>query len=176
MTLRFYTFSYNPHQDHWNHWPSVLFLLFNLEPLSLFPLTPPNWLIQTTHVFKFWTVTIHSISSQYFPHFVNVILSIYTSTSSIWDISLLTSSLTLVFASPMGIWYVISMCMFLIIEEDKSLFHMFVFLFPLLDRWLCPLFCWIVCLFLIDLIRGYLATVAKTNEMVTSHILSTDFY
>lgn len=62
MTLRFYTFSYNPHQDHWNHWPSVLFLLFNLEPLSLFPLTPPNWLIQTTHVFKFWTVTIHSIS------------------------------------------------------------------------------------------------------------------
>lgn len=114
--------------------------------------------------------------SQYFPHFVNVILSIYTSTSSIWDISLLTSSLTLVFASPMGIWYVISMCMFLIIEEDKSLFHMFVFLFPLLDRWLCPLFCWIVCLFLIDLIRWYLATVAKTNEMVTSHILSTDFY
>ena len=62
MTLRFYTFSYNPHQDHWNHWPSVLFLLSNLESLSLLPLTPPNWLIQTTHVFKFWTVTIHSIS------------------------------------------------------------------------------------------------------------------
>lgn len=31
----------------------------------------------------------------------------------------------------MGIWYVFSMRMFLIIEEDKSLFHMFVFLLPL---------------------------------------------
>lgn len=64
MTLHFYTSNYNPHQDHWNHWPSVLFLLFNLEPLSLFPLTQPHWLIQTTHVFlfTFWIVTIHSIS------------------------------------------------------------------------------------------------------------------
>ena len=70
-----------------------------------------------------------------------------------------TSLSTLIFANLVDIWCVISISTFLIIKEMSHFFFTCLYVSASFFGLMTVFFCWVVCLFLTDLLRAYLATV-----------------